>query len=314
MLKLDFLNVGDGDAILVRETDSCYTLLIDTGRPFVEFTRGSRRLSALNHLMRERVDHIDRLVLTHLHIDHIGGTLEILRHIPVKRLTAAYLPPKGAGWIDPPASEEKTVVGMCDALNLFYDVVSDAKARGTKIEPASDVPEQPAPGLAAQLSLSDRALLERQKTVFDRLYLGGAADEDTLYAVSKERNNSSLLLRLTYAGRSVLFTGDAYASYLENTPASPCDILKVPHHGDEKSMSELLLTRLRPEYAVVSCENTVSPDKERPAPFILELLLNHVPHVFCTENREFPRLPAATNRAVRLEILPDGSIRSTEPS
>ena len=314
MLKLDFLNVGDGDAILVRETDSGYTLLVDTGRPCVEFTKGSRRLSALNHLMLERVDHIDRLVLTHLHIDHIGGTLEVLRHIPVKRLTAAYLPPEDARWIDQPDSELKTIVGMRDVLNLFNDVVTDAQSRGTKIEIASRAPEQPAPGLMAQFTIADAALMERQKALFDLLYHGGTADEDTLYAVSKERNNSSMLLRLSYAGRSVLLTGDVYAKYLEDAPEPPCDILKVPHHGDEKSMTELLLRRLKPEYAVVSCENTVPPTKERPAPFVLDMLSALVPYVLCTENSEFPGRPAATNRAVRLEIHPDGSILRTEPA
>jgi len=75
MLKLDFLNVGDGDAILVRDDAADFVMLVDTGRPHIEFTKGSRRTSVINHLMRERIDHINLLVLTHLHFDHIGGTL-----------------------------------------------------------------------------------------------------------------------------------------------------------------------------------------------------------------------------------------------
>lgn len=314
MLKLDFLNVGDGDAILIRKDAQGFTMLVDAGRPFVEFAKGSRRMSALNHLMKERVACVDLLVLTHLHIDHIGGALEVLRHIPVRRMIAAYLPPEDAGWIDSPDSGEKTIVGLCDTLNMFRDAVADARARGVVCELAAPAEESPVPGLSWRFTLPDGALLARQKEMFDRLYHGGMASEDALYAISKDRNNSSLLLRLTYAGRSVLLTGDSYAKYWEDAPEPPCDILKVPHHGDDKSMTERLIARLHPEYAVVSCENNAVPKKERPAPFVMNLLYERVPHVLCTENREFPNFPAATNRAVRLEIHDDGSILCLEPS
>ena len=109
MLKLDFLNVGDGDAILIREDASDFILLADTGRPHVEFTNGSKRRACLNHLMEAGIDHIDLMVLTHLHFDHIGGALAVLRHIPVKRLMAVYLPPEGARWIPAPNSEPSWV-------------------------------------------------------------------------------------------------------------------------------------------------------------------------------------------------------------
>ena len=33
MLKLDFLNVGDGDASLVRDDAADFVMLVDTGRP-----------------------------------------------------------------------------------------------------------------------------------------------------------------------------------------------------------------------------------------------------------------------------------------
>ncbi|MEN6420147.1 MAG: MBL fold metallo-hydrolase [Clostridiaceae bacterium] len=308
MLKLDFLNVGDGDAILVRDDAANFVMLVDTGRPHIEFTKGSRRTSVINHLMRERIDHIDLLVLTHLHFDHIGGTLSVLRHIPVRRLLAVYLPPEGAPWIDAPASEEKTVVGLCDALNLYGDIVSAARSSGTKCEIAGRTAEQLTPQLTMLPVLPDEALVRRQKKQFDAIYLGEPLPEELLYASSKERNISSLRLRLAYAGRTVLLTGDSYAAYWENAPEEPCDILKVPHHGDDKSMTQALLDRLKPAYAVISCENAESPKKERPAKFVLEMLLNSVRHVLCTENRTFPNYPATTQTVVRLEIHPDGTI------
>lgn len=308
MLKLDFLNVGDGDAILVRDDAADFVMLVDTGRPHIEFTKGSRRTSVINHLMRERIDHIDLLVLTHLHFDHIGGTLSVLRHIPVRRLLAVTLPPEGAPWIDSSVSEEKTIVGLCDALNLYSDIVSAARESGTFCETASPTAERLTPQLTMLPVLPEEALIHRQKKQFDAIFRGEPLSEDVLYAVSKERNISSMRLRLTYAGRTVLLTGDSYAAYWENDPEEPCDILKVPHHGDEKSMTQKLLDRLKPVYAVISCENAESPKKERPAQHVLEMLLQCVPHVLCTENRAFQHYPASSQIAVRLEIHPDGSI------
>jgi len=308
MLKLDFLNVGDGDAILIRDDAADFVLLVDTGRPHIEFTRGSKRTSVLNHLMQAKIDHIDLLVLTHLHFDHIGGALSVLRHIPVKRLLAAYLPPEDAAWIDAPASEEKTVVGMIDALNLFCDIVTAARTNGTRCECAIGSEEQLTPDLQMKPELPDDELLTRQREHFDAIYRGEPLPEDVLYAVSKERNISSLRLRLQYAGKSVLLTGDSYAAYWENDPSPHCDILKVPHHGDDKSMTQVLLDQLQPEYAVISCENAESPKKPRPAEFVLAMLLEKVPHVLCTENRAFEQFPATTQAAIHLEIHDDGSI------
>ena len=311
MLKLDFLNVGDGDAILLREESSDFVMLVDTGRPHIEFTEGSKRAVAVKHLMQEHVGHIDLMVLTHLHFDHIGGALSILRHIPVKRLLAAYLPPENAGWVYAPDSNQKTIVGLIDALNLFSDIVSAARACGTVCERAANCNLRLTDELSMTVTTPDNALLARQKEHFDAIYRGAALPEDVLYACSKDRNVSSLRLLLSYAGRSILLTGDSYASYWEHDPGQPCDILKVPHHGDEKSMTQLLLNRLRPEYAVISCENAAAPKKERPAPHVLTMLLDQVPHVLCTENRAFANYPAGTQSAVRLEIHPDGSIRSS---
>lgn len=313
MLKVDFLNVADGDAILVRDDAADFVMMVDCGAPHIAFVPGSARASALNHLMKARVDHIDLLVLTHLHFDHIGGAMPVLRRIPVKNLLAAYLPPDGASWVFSPPSDKKSVVGLCDALNLFCDIVSDARARGAKCRLAAGATERLTNDLSMQVILPDDGLMKRQKAAFDALYRGEHPSEDVLYAISKERNCSSLLLRLTYAGRSVLLTGDAYASCWENLPEPRCDILKLPHHGDEKSMTEPLLARLKPTFAVISCENAPSAAKERPSEHILSLLKKNVPCVLCTENRALPQFPAATHEAVRFEIGPGGSIRCLEP-
>ena len=65
-MTLDFINVGYGDAILIRSGSS--TMLVDCG----DWTVGdggpdSQRISAADFLRQEGIETLDLLVLTHLH-------------------------------------------------------------------------------------------------------------------------------------------------------------------------------------------------------------------------------------------------------
>jgi len=71
-LVVDVLDVGQGDAILVRTAEK--TVLIDTG------DRGADTVKQLRTLGVER---LDLLVSTHPHADHIGRTEAVLRAFPV---------------------------------------------------------------------------------------------------------------------------------------------------------------------------------------------------------------------------------------
>ncbi len=310
MLRIDFLNVGDGDAILIREIETDYVLLCDCGRPHIEFVAGSKRAHVINHLMRMGIGHIDLIVLTHLHFDHIGGVQAILRHIPVKKALVGYLPPKDARWIFAPASEQKSVVGLCDALNFYRDAVVALEQAGATCVQAKAETLRLTDRLSLSVRVADDELLLRQKALFDGLYHGETFLESEIHRVSKDRNCSSLRLRATYAGRSALLGGDSYAAYWEDEPEAPCDILKLPHHGDDKSLTEKLLARLNPTYAVVSCQNDPNAKKERPAQTTVAMLLQgQVPHILCTENRPMPNLAPTTQDAISFLIGDDGTIR-----
>jgi len=68
-----FLDVGQGDAVLIRAPEG-QTALIDAGP-------GGDVVSALRRLGVER---LDLVVATHPHADHIGGMTEVLRSLPVR--------------------------------------------------------------------------------------------------------------------------------------------------------------------------------------------------------------------------------------
>lgn len=305
MLEVSFFNVGDGDAILIRERcEKDYVMLVDCGRPCLEFVPGSLREEAIYHLKREGIDHIDKLVLTHLHIDHIGGAMNILRHYPVYELEALYLPPEDRQWITPPKSDKKAIVGLCHMLNLLGDIV-DAAGKCTRASAGSVMLTDM---LGMQMFLPDAALIARQKALFDSLYHGGTPEQDEWFDISKERNISSLIMRLTYAGRSFLLTGDSYASYWQDMDIPKCDVVKLPHHGDEKSMTPQLIKRLAPSYAVASCQNDTSAKKDRPNSDVISFVQETVPTVICTENKPLRTLEAAAHTSVRFTVSPDGKL------
>ncbi len=75
-------------------------------------------------------------------------------------------------------------------------------------------------------------------------------------------NNYSAILRVSYGGTSMLFTGDAegdgvysaeYTALARNTADKfRCTVLKVPHHGSLSSLSDAFLSAASPKYAVIS--------------------------------------------------------------
>ena len=69
-----------------------------------------------------------------------------------------------------------------------------------------------------------------------------------------DTNDNSLIVKLTYGDVSFLFTGDCARACEERLLKKDikADILKVPHHGDDDSMSQEFLDAVRPEMAVIS--------------------------------------------------------------
>lgn len=69
-----------------------------------------------------------------------------------------------------------------------------------------------------------------------------------------DRNNSSVVIKLTYGKNKFLFTGDAEKSEEDDIWTNiKCDVLKVGHHGSATSSSANFLKKVDPKYAVISC-------------------------------------------------------------
>jgi len=93
MLECLFLDVGQGDAALIRTWDRKYWL-IDTGVYSPGYESGSRTI--LPVLRRLGVDRLHGVVLSHPHADHVGGVLSIIGSIPIDTLYEAKFPTSSA--------------------------------------------------------------------------------------------------------------------------------------------------------------------------------------------------------------------------
>jgi competence protein ComEC len=195
---LTALDVGQGDAVLLRTYS--VAVLVDTGDPEGEVVR---------LLRREGIEQLDLLVVTHTHLDHVGGAPAVLAAIPV-----------GEVWMHPPPPGVSVVPQADELLRLARD-------RGIPVR-------GPPPGMRAMLG---DLLLE---------VLGPPLGRP--YATSRsEVNNASLVLRASArSGGSVLVAGDAEAEaqadlLRDRAEQLRADVLVVPHHGSRSSDPEFLL-------------------------------------------------------------------------
>lgn len=82
-LELHFLDVGQGDATLLR-TPGRRWVMIDAGPRSAGYDAGERRV--VPYLRAHRVRSLEAMILTHPHADHVGGAPAVLRRFPTRRL------------------------------------------------------------------------------------------------------------------------------------------------------------------------------------------------------------------------------------
>ncbi|MDX1671716.1 MAG: DNA internalization-related competence protein ComEC/Rec2, partial [Balneolaceae bacterium] len=79
-LTVTIFDVGQGDAALI-ETAGGSTLLIDCGRWTPGYDSGTRVIGP--HMKKEGLSHLDAVILTHPHADHIGGILSLMDRVSI---------------------------------------------------------------------------------------------------------------------------------------------------------------------------------------------------------------------------------------
>lgn len=266
MLKLYFFNVGDGDSILIEDIDGdkVFRMLVDAGQETVAEPLPSARCA--DHLRRMGIDHLDKVFITHLHTDHAGGLGAVMDLADIGEVISGYLPLRPGAQIPPDPSAEKTVRGLIACVNQWSRDIQRLQQKHVRTTElfATLRNVHLTPRLSADFIVPDVAASRLQRQVWNNMLEGRSVPNDQKVRTSKLRNPNSLRMRLHYAGREIELAADCYGMQWENE-ATPCHILKVPHHGDMKSLTDALVARLHPSYAVISCARGYLPAKDRPS-------------------------------------------------
>ncbi len=80
-LKVNFINVGAGDCILIEAPNKINILIDGGGTPQGDFDVGSKIV--IPYLRRKGINKINLLVLTHPHLDHLEGLLPVIKEFKV---------------------------------------------------------------------------------------------------------------------------------------------------------------------------------------------------------------------------------------
>ena len=223
-LTISMLDIDQGDAVLIQT--GVKNILIDTGddKYYEDGKKGKENTQLLTELQKLKIDHIDTLVMTHAHADHIGKADKVIAQYGVKELVYNGIP---------------------STSKYFINALKAAKANGTqqvKVK-AGDVLDF-GNGVSFEIVSPSQSLI----------------DEDTAAIKAKKKvdvNNESVVGRLTFGNFAMLFTGDAEGPVEKDMVASygkklKCQVLKAGHHGSKTSSTAEFLKLVQPESVVMS--------------------------------------------------------------
>ncbi|EAH1635664.1 DNA internalization-related competence protein ComEC/Rec2 [Listeria monocytogenes] len=213
--KVSFIDVGQGDSILIQLPYNQGNYLIDTGGqlPFEKeawakkrkpFTIGESTLTPV--LKSKGINSLDKVIITHSDADHMEGLDDLQKNITINELIYA----KGA--------ENKPI--MKEALAAMPKVKQTIILAGAKWQIGENS--------------------------FECLYPDKAGEGG---------NDDSIVLKAVLDDKVWLFTGDLEANGEMGISEQPikADILKVGHHGSKTSSSKEFIQKVKPTFAVISC-------------------------------------------------------------
>lgn len=208
MLALDFINIGNGDCILIREmegTQQKFALMVDFGHDCLirddhpgELDPRSQRIYAGDFLRELGVTHLDVALATHFHRDHIGGLGRVLDAVTIDRFYTTYLPPENAPELDPFHPDNnlpKAARSALLCLQLYTQALQSHPGRigHFHLIPGTEtVSLQLTPDLKMDILCGEPALYRRQKEIYDAAFAGERNGYD-LVRWAKSMNVCSLL-------------------------------------------------------------------------------------------------------------------------
>ncbi len=231
-----FLSVGQGDSTILRLPGGRIAV-VDAGPA----GRGRRVVEPA--LRRMHVSRIDYLVVTHVQSDHFGGALHLVERMEVGEL-----------WHPG---------GVCSSAG-FAELLDAAASRGVRVVDLESVGGCgrgcDRDGAAGVADATGTGSVAGRGWRIDRLetHRPGRPGEPSRRPGSGacDDNDRSIVLRVGFAGQSILLPGDIERAAEQALVGGDRDlraqILKSPHHGSATSSTAGFLDAVAPSLAVVS--------------------------------------------------------------
>lgn len=249
--KIHFIDVGCADGALLQygEGSNAKYAMIDTGAEKYNGTKdktyAKKKDPAYEYLKKMGVKHLEFVILTHPHRDHIGGLVKILKD---KTITI------------------NTIYG--NSLEMTYLRSNDnvkkqtsETAKWTKFD--SDTYQNVKDEIEKRNSEEDESLHVKYviPKAGSKIYLGqaqitfyGPLENNYKYGRQvdlnvRQENKYSIVTRIVYGKNSFLMTGDAQRETIEKIIKKgynlQAQVLKEPHHGyqDVKEKDKLIAGR-----------------------------------------------------------------------
>ncbi|MBU8730309.1 DNA internalization-related competence protein ComEC/Rec2 [Cytobacillus oceanisediminis] len=221
--EITFIDVGQGDSILIKLPYGRGNYLIDAGGTLMFDTEDWRMRSdpyetgkdtVVPFLKSKGISKIDKFFLTHGDMDHIGGASAVIREMRVKSVVFSQEAEISE------AEKDLIVQAKFKKSNIVFTKAGDNWSKGD--------------------------------SVFQVLSPFG----DRMGDVYTGKNDSSIVLFAKVGGLNWLFTGDleetGESEFIKAYPNLKIDVLKIAHHGSKTSTTESFLAAVKPRIAVIS--------------------------------------------------------------
>lgn len=206
-LTVKVLDIGQGDAVLIQTPQE--TILFDTGDV-------DERDNLVRLLKKEKVEVIDKLIISHPHADHLGGAYAVLQNFTVKAVYDNGQP-----------TTTKTYQTYLKQIKQKKIAYQNLKAGDT-------------------LELDSTIRLDIFNPTPTDIKKGGELNSNSLVGKLVYGKFTMLLTGDCEADREKVLV-QKYADKLQ------ADVLKAPHHGSKTSSNRGFLQTVAPEAVIISC-------------------------------------------------------------